>query len=57
MASVEQRSVRTLRERIDLMLYERTVPTLAMSAPYILDFLRLRNTWQESDIEAAVIVK
>jgi len=78
MASVERWSVRTLRERIDSMLYERTAlskkpdemitqelanlrdaqrmsPALVMRDPYILDFLGLQDTWQESDLEAAII--
>ncbi|WP_372357111.1 YhcG family protein [Xanthomonas sp. NCPPB 3443] len=78
MASAERWSVRTLRERIDSMLYERTAlsqkpeetiaqelatlrdaqrmtPALVMRDPYILDFLGLRDSWQESDLEAAII--
>ncbi|WP_412023685.1 PDDEXK nuclease domain-containing protein [Burkholderia cepacia] len=78
MASAERWSVRTLRERIDSMLYERTAlsrkpdvliaeelatmrdaqrmsPSLVMRDPYILDFLGLRDTWQEGDLEAAII--
>ncbi|QCX48262.1 PDDEXK nuclease domain-containing protein [Ralstonia pseudosolanacearum] len=78
MASTERWSVRTLRERIDSMLYERTAlskkpevlitqelaalrdaqhisPALFMRDPYILDFLGLRDTWQEGDLEAAII--
>ncbi|RMO08277.1 hypothetical protein ALQ47_02432 [Pseudomonas cichorii] len=78
MASAEHWSVRTLRERIDSMLYERTAlsqkpgetiaqelatmrdeqrmsPALVMRDPYILDFLGLRDTWQEGDLEAAII--
>lgn len=78
MTSAERWSVRTLRERIDSMLYERTAlskkpdgliaqelammrdaqrmsPALVMRDPYILDFLGLRDTWQESDLEAAII--
>lgn len=78
MASVERWSVRTLRERIDSMLYERTAlskkpddliarelkalrsskrmsPALVMRDPYILDFLNLRDTWQEGDLEAAIV--
>ena len=78
MASAERWSVRTLRERIDSMLYERTAlsqkpgetiaqelaamrdaqrisPALVMRDPYILDFLGLHDTWQESDLEAAII--
>ena len=78
MASAERWSVRTLRERIDSMLYERTAlskkpdetitqelaamrdaqrmsPALVMRDPYILDVLGLRDTWQEGDLEAAII--
>lgn len=78
MVSAERWSVRTLRERIDSMLYERTAlsqkpgetiaqelatmrdaqrmsPALVMRDPYILDFLGLHDTWQESDLEAAII--
>ncbi|RXT65837.1 MULTISPECIES: PDDEXK nuclease domain-containing protein [Gammaproteobacteria] len=78
MASAERWSVRTLRERIDSMLYERTAlsqkpgemiarelatmrdaqrmsPALVMRDPYILDFLGLRDTWQEGDLETAII--
>lgn len=78
MASTERWSVRTLRARIDSMLYERTAlsrqpdvliseelaamrdkqsvaPALIMRDPYILDFLGLQDTWQESDLEAAII--
>ena len=78
MCSAERWSVRTLRGRIDSMLYERTVlsrqpdalitqelatmqdaqpmsPNLVMRDPYVLDFLGLRDTWQESDLEAAII--
>ncbi len=77
-ASADRWSVRTLRERIGSMLYERTAlsrqpdrlvaqeleslrnaqpmsPSLVMRDPYILDFLELRDTWQESDLEAAII--
>ncbi|EPH1778128.1 PDDEXK nuclease domain-containing protein [Klebsiella pneumoniae subsp. pneumoniae] len=78
MAGTERWSVRTMRERIDSMLYERTAlsqkpeetiaqelatlrdaqrmtPALVMRDPYILDFLGLRDSWQESDLEAAII--
>lgn len=78
MAGAERWSVRTLRERINSMLYERTAlskkpdvtiaqelatlrdaqrmsPALVMRDPYILDFLGLRDTWQESDLETAII--
>jgi len=78
MCCAERWSVRTLRGRIDSMLYERTVlsrksdaliahelatmndtqrmsPNLIMRDPYILDFLELQNTWQEGDLEAAIV--
>lgn len=78
MAGAERWSVRTLNERINSMLYERTAlskkpgetiaqelatmrdaqrmsPALVMRDPYILDFLGLRDTWQEGDLEAAII--
>jgi predicted nuclease of restriction endonuclease-like (RecB) superfamily len=78
MCCAERWSVRTLRGRIDSMLFERTAlsrqpdvliaqelatmqdaqrmsPNLVMRDPYILDFLGLRDTWQESDLEAAII--
>lgn len=78
MAGAERWSVRTLRERIDSMLYERTAlsqkpdetiaqelaslrdtqrmsPSLVMRDPYILDFLGMQDTWQEGDLEAAII--
>jgi predicted nuclease of restriction endonuclease-like (RecB) superfamily len=78
MCCIERWSVRTLRERIGSMLYERTAlsqqpealisrelatlhdaqrmsPSLVMRDPYILDFLGLRDTWQENDLEAAII--
>ena len=34
---------------------QRMSPALVMRDPYILDFLGLRDTWQESDLEAAII--
>jgi predicted nuclease of restriction endonuclease-like (RecB) superfamily len=78
MCCAERWSVRTLRGRIDSLLYERTTlsrqpdaliaqelttmqdaqrmsPNLVMRDPYILDFLGLRDTWQESDLEAAIV--
>lgn len=78
MASAERWSVRTLRERMDSMLYERTAlskkphetiaqelaalrdtrrmsPALVMRDPYILDFLGLLDSWQEDELEAAII--
>jgi predicted nuclease of restriction endonuclease-like (RecB) superfamily len=78
MCCAERWSVRTLRGRIDSILFERTAlsrqpedliaqelatmqdaqrmsPNLVMRDTYILDFLGLRDTWQESDLEAAII--
>jgi predicted nuclease of restriction endonuclease-like (RecB) superfamily len=78
MCSHENWSVRTLRDRIDSMLFERTAlskkpgkmitrelaqlrdtqrmtPNLILRDPYILDFLELRDTWQETDLESAII--
>jgi predicted nuclease of restriction endonuclease-like (RecB) superfamily len=34
---------------------QRISPSLVMRDPYILDFLGLRDTWQEGDLEAAII--
>ena len=34
---------------------QRMTPALVMRDPYILDFLGLRDTWQEGDLEAAII--
>jgi len=34
---------------------QRMSPALVMRDPYILDFLGLRDTWQEGDLEAAII--
>ena len=78
MCRIECWSVRTLRQRVGSMLYERTalskqpdelvqhelaalretdrlMPDLVLKDPYILDFLGLRDTWQEGDLEAAII--
>lgn len=78
MSAAERWSVRTLRERIDSMLYERTAlsqkpqaqieqelatlrdtqrmsPALLLRDPYVLDFLGLRDTWAERDLEAAIL--
>lgn len=78
MASTERWSVRTLRGRIDSMLYERTAlsqqpaklieqeltslrqeqtlsPEMLMRDPYVLDFLGLNDSWQERDLEAAIV--
>jgi len=71
-------SVRTLRKKIDSMLYERTAiskkpeelakkelselqeedrmsPDLIFRDPYVLDFLNLKDTFSERDLEAAIL--
>jgi len=71
-------SVRTLRNRIDSMLYERTAiskkpettikkdlehlqnrnqmtPDLTFRDPYFLDFLGLKHTYSENDLETAIL--
>ena len=70
--------MRTLRQKIDGMLYERTAlsrkpeklaalelkqlreedkltPDLVFRDPYILDFLGLKDTYAEKDLEAAIL--
>ena len=78
MCRLENWSVRTLRKKIDSMLYERTAlsikpnkmireelktlhdkgkmsPDLVFRNPYILDFLGLKDTYHERDLEAAIL--
>ena len=78
MCRVERWSVRTLRQKIDGMLYERTAlskkpaklinkeltalrkddrltPDLVFKDPYVLDFLGLRDSYSEKDLEAAIL--
>jgi len=78
MCRVERWSVRSLRSRIDSMLYERTAlskkparliqqelaalreadrltPDLVFRDPYVLDFLGLRDTYSEKDLENALL--
>ncbi len=78
MCRIEQWNVRTLRKKIDSMLFERTAiskkpdelakielknlsendrlsPDLVFRNPYILDFLNLKDTYQESDLEKAIL--
>jgi predicted nuclease of restriction endonuclease-like (RecB) superfamily len=78
MCRVEKWSVRTLREKIDGMLYERTAiskkpgqlikkeikklreedkltPDLVFRDPYFLDFLGLKNTYSEKNLEDAIL--
>ena len=75
---IEHWSVRTLREKIGGMLYERTAiskkpdklikqelkslreedkltPDLVFRDPYFLDFLGLKDTYAEKDIESAIL--
>jgi len=78
MCSVERWSVRTLRKKIDGMLYERTAiskkpeeliekdlaalreedrltPDLVFRDPYFLDFLGLKDTFSEKDLESSIL--
>lgn len=78
MSRIERWSTRTLRQKIDGMLYERTAlsqqpdqlirqeldalraddrltPDLVFQDPYLLDFLGLRDTYSEKDLEAALL--
>jgi len=80
MCKLERWSVRTFRERIQSMLYERTAisrkpegtiknelvllkdeqkmnPDLVFRDPYILDFLGLKDTYSEKDLETAIIAE
>ncbi len=77
---LEKWSVRTLRERVNSMLYERTAiskkpeltienelkllgeegrmsPDLVFRDPYFLDFLDLKDTYSEKDVESAIIAE
>jgi len=78
MCRVERWSVRTLRKKIDGMLYERTAiskkseelvkkelsalrkediltPDLVFRDPYFLDFLGLKDTFSEKDLESVIL--
>lgn len=78
MCRIEKWSVRTLREKIDSMLYERTAiskkpgqlikqeikalrdedkltPDLVFRNPYFLDFLGLKDTYSEKNLEDAIL--
>ena len=78
MCAVEQWSVRTLKSKIDGMLFERTAiskkpenlakleikqlaesgslsPDLVFKDHYVLDFLDLKDTYQEKDLETAIV--
>lgn len=43
------------RDLTTLRSSNRMSPALVMHDPYILDFLGLRDTWQEDDLEAAIV--
>ncbi len=78
MCRIERWSTRTLRQKIDGMLYERTAlskkpdqlirqelddlraedkltPDLVFQDPYMLDFLGLKDTYSERDLESAIL--
>ena len=78
MCRIEKWSVKTLREKIDAMLYERTAiskkpekllkaeikklreedkltPDLVFRDPYFLDFLGLKDTYSEKNLEDAIL--
>ena len=80
MCRIENWNVRTLSQKIQSMLFERTAiskkpddlaklelkqltekdkmsPDLVFRDPYILDFLGLKDTWLEKDLEAAILRK
>ncbi|TAF45129.1 MAG: DUF1016 domain-containing protein [Sphingobacteriales bacterium] len=80
MCKIEKWSVRTFRERINSMLYERTAiskkpeetikndlltlnetnqitPDLVFRDPYFLDFLGLKDTYSENDLETAIVAE
>ncbi len=80
MCKMDKWSVRTLRGRIDSILYERTAiskkpektiendllalkkeaklsPDLVFRDPYFLDFLGLRDTYSEKDLETAILAE
>ena len=77
---IEKWSVRTFREKINSMLYERTAiskkpeitiknelqqlnetnqltPDLVFRDPYLLDFLGLKDTYSEKDLESAIVAE
>lgn len=80
MCRIERWSVRTLREKVRSMLFERTAiskkpaelakkelqtlreedqlsPDLVFRNPYVLDFLGLKDAYQEKDLEQAILNK
>ncbi|MFA6609142.1 MAG: PDDEXK nuclease domain-containing protein [Candidatus Paceibacterota bacterium] len=80
MCKIEKWSTRTLQERINSLLYERTAiskkpqeiikqdlamlaqthqitPDLVFRDPYFLDFLGLKDTYSEKDLESAIVAE
>lgn len=80
MCKIEKWSVRTFRERVNSMLYERTAiskkseqtiknelnllkneqslnPDLVFRDPYFLDFLGLKETYSEKDLESSILAE
>ena len=80
MCKIEKWSVRTFRDKINSMLYERTAiskkpeetikhelqqlnetnqitPDLVFRDPYFLDFLSLKDTYSEKDLEASIVAE
>lgn len=56
MAADQRWSVRTLKAKIDGMLYEREMSAdLAFHDPYFLDFLGLEGEYSEKDLESAIV--
>lgn len=67
MAASQQLGIRDLRKQISLKAYERTAiantqiinsdkfPANTFKDPYFLDFLGLKNTYLEKDLEAAIL--
>lgn len=55
MALSHQPDTLIANELVTMREEQHLSPTLVMRDPYILDFLDLPSTWQESDLEAAII--
>lgn len=56
MAADQRWSVRTLKAKIDGMLYEREMSAdLVFHDPYFLDFLGLEGEYSEKDLESAIV--
>lgn len=80
MCKIEKWSVRTFREKVNSLLYERTAisrkpektikqelkvlketgqisPDLVFRDPYFLDFLGLKDSYSEKDVETAIVIE